>query len=65
MPDLIGRDAGAVLRALQAAGLKVSDVRSRTYPGVAPGIVLRQTPAAGSRVSPRGAVLLDVSKEAS
>jgi len=65
MPDLIGREAGAVLQALQAAGLKVSDVRYRTYPGVAPGIVLRQTPAAGHPVSPRGAVLLDVSKAAS
>jgi len=62
MPDLIGRDASAVLRALQAAGLKVSDVRYRTYPGVEPGIVLRQTPPAGYPVSPRGAVLLDVSK---
>jgi len=62
MPDLIGRDAGMVLRALQGAGLKVSDVRYRTYPGVEPGIVLRQTPPAGYPVSARGAVLLDVSK---
>ena len=65
MPDLIGREAESVLRALQGAGLKVSDVRYRTYPGVAPGIVLRQTPAAGYPVSPRGAVLLDVSRAAS
>jgi len=65
MPDLIGREAGAVLRTLQAAGLKVSDVRYRTYPGVEPGIVLRQTPPAGYPVSARGAVLLDVSKGAS
>jgi eukaryotic-like serine/threonine-protein kinase len=65
MPDLIGRDASAVLAALQAAGLKVSDVRYRTYPGVAPGIVLRQTPPAGHRVSPRASLALDVSKAAS
>lgn len=64
MPDLIGRDAGAVLPALQGAGLKVADVRYRAYPGVAPGIVLRQTPAAGYPVSPRGAVLLEVSRGA-
>jgi eukaryotic-like serine/threonine-protein kinase len=65
MPDLIGREAGAAVAALQAAGLKVSDVRYRTYPGVAPGIVLRQTPAAGYPVSPRTALSLDVSKAAS
>ena len=65
MPDLIGRDAAAVLAALQAAGLKVADVRYRTYPGVAPGIVLRQTPSAGFPVSPRTALSLDVSKAAS
>jgi beta-lactam-binding protein with PASTA domain len=64
MPDLIGRDAAAVLPALQGAGLKVADVRYRTYPGVPSGIVLRQTPSAGYPVSPRGAVLLEVSQGA-
>jgi len=65
MPDLIGRDAAAALKALEAAGLKVSDVRYRTYPGVAPGIVLRQSPPAGHPVSPRAVLSLDVSKAAS
>jgi serine/threonine-protein kinase len=65
MPDLIGRDAHGVLEALERAGLKVTDVRYRSYPGVAPGIVLRQSPAAGQRVSARGALSLDVSRPAS
>jgi beta-lactam-binding protein with PASTA domain len=62
MPDLIGRPAHSVLDRLRAAGLKVAEVRYRTYPGVAPGIVLRQIPAAGHRVSTRGSVSLDISK---
>lgn len=62
MPDLIGRRAEDVLAALQQAGLKVTDVRYRSYPGVAPGIVLRQIPAAGHRVSPRSTVSLDISR---
>lgn len=62
MPDLIGRDARAVLDALERAGLKVTDVRYRSYPGVAPGIVLRQSPSAGQRVSSRAALSLDVSR---
>jgi serine/threonine-protein kinase len=65
MPDLIGRDAAFVLASLRAAGLKVGDVRYRGYPGVAPGIVLRQDPPAGHRVSPRASLTLDVSKAAS
>ncbi|MBI3931896.1 MAG: PASTA domain-containing protein [Acidobacteria bacterium] len=65
MPDLIGRKAEDVLETLKLAGLKVAEVRYRTYPGVAPGIILRQTPAAGRRVSPRTTVSLDVSKAAS
>ncbi len=62
MPDLIGRDARAVLDALERAGLKVTDVRYRSYPGVAPGIVLRQSPSAGQRIGVRAALSLDVSR---
>lgn len=65
MPDLIGRKAEDVLDGLRLAGLKVADVRYRSYPGLAPGIVLRQSPAAGHRVSPRSTVSLDISKAAS
>jgi beta-lactam-binding protein with PASTA domain len=64
MPDIIGREAGAVVAALQRAGFKVTDVRYRTYPGVAPGIVLRQTPPAGHPVNGRTALSLDVSRAA-
>lgn len=65
MPDLIGRKAEDVLDGLRLAGLKVADIRYRIYPGLAPGIVLHQTPAAGHRVSPRSTVSLDVSRAAS
>jgi serine/threonine-protein kinase len=65
MPDLIGRDSAQVLAALRAAGLKVTDVRYRSYPGVAPGIVLRQDPPAGHRVSARASLSLDVSRASS
>jgi len=65
MPDLIGRDARAVLQLLERAGLKVSEVHYRSYPGVAPGVVLRQSPPAGQRISARAALSLDVSRPAS
>jgi beta-lactam-binding protein with PASTA domain len=62
MPDLIGHQADSVIERLRGVGLKVADVRYRTYPGVAPGIVLRQIPPAGHRISTRATVSLDVSK---
>src|SRR5918995_984935 len=40
MPDLIGRSAANVLDVLGRAGLKITEVRYRPYPGVAPGTVL-------------------------
>jgi beta-lactam-binding protein with PASTA domain len=65
MPDLIGRDAETAMTALGAAGFKVADVRYRSYPGMAPGVILRQHPPAGHRVDPRTALSLDVSRSAS
>jgi eukaryotic-like serine/threonine-protein kinase len=62
MPDLIGGSAAGVLDVLGRAGLKVTDVRYRSYPGVAPGTVLRQSPPAGFRVGRRTSVSLEVSK---
>jgi len=64
MPDLIGRKAESVLTALGQVGLKAADVRYRSYPGVEPGIVLRQLPPAGYRIGQQTAVSLDVSRGA-
>src|SRR6185369_8521500 len=59
MPDLIGRRADAVLEMLNRAGLKVVDVKYRNYPGMAPGVVLKQLPLAGYRVSQQVQVSLE------
>jgi len=65
MPDLIGHPAAQALASLRAAGLKVEAVNYRSYPGVEPGVVLRQVPPSGHRISARTALTLDVSKGAS
>lgn len=62
MPDLIGRPAEEVAVALQRAGLKLGDLRYRSYPGVAPGTILRHLPPAGHRVGPQVSITLDVSR---
>jgi beta-lactam-binding protein with PASTA domain len=65
MPDLIGRPAEPALASLRAAGLKVESLNYRSYPGVQPGVVLRQVPPSGHRVNDRTALRLEVSKGAS
>jgi len=62
MPDLIGRKAEDVLDMLTRVGLKVVDVRYRAYPGVEPGVVLKQVPLSGHRVNHQASVSLDVSR---
>jgi len=60
MPDLIGRPSDQVLPSLQLAGWRPA-VQYRSYPGIAPGIVLRQRPASGHRVGPRAGIALEIS----
>jgi eukaryotic-like serine/threonine-protein kinase len=62
MPDLIGKPAAEALDLLRLAGLKVAEVRYRTYPGVAPGVVLRQAPPSGYRVNVHSSVSLEISQ---
>jgi serine/threonine-protein kinase len=65
MPDLIGRRAEGLIEELARYGLKVADVRTRRYPGVPAGVVLRQAPVAGHPVNPQVAVSLEISEEPS
>ena len=62
MPSLVGLELGRVDPVLQDAGFRVTVVESQSYPGVAPGIVVRQQPAAGTQVPEEGSVTIEVSK---
>lgn len=61
MPDLIGLKAEDILERLNAAGLKVADIRYRPYAGIEIGTILRQTPSAGHPVNPRSSVSIELS----
>jgi beta-lactam-binding protein with PASTA domain len=62
MPDLIGAAGDAALDVLRSHGLRVSVVAQQPYPGVPPGIVLRQFPSAGFQVTPDQPISLEVSR---
>jgi beta-lactam-binding protein with PASTA domain len=62
MPDFIGQDYVNLLDRLSRSALKVSQVRLVDYPGVAKNIVVRQVPAAGTKVYKRDRIILYLSR---
>ena len=62
MPDLIGVDGSRAAEMLRARGFRATVVGDHPYPGVAPGIVLRQNPQAGFQIAPGEPISLEVSR---
>jgi serine/threonine-protein kinase len=62
MPDLIGVNGDRAAEILRSHGFRVAVVASNPYPGVAAGIVLRQSPAGGFRIAPGEPVSVEVSR---
>lgn len=62
MPDLIGVDGTLASELLRNRGFRVALVGEQPYPGVPPGIVLRQLPEAGFRIAPGEPISLEVSR---
>lgn len=62
MPDVIGTEGDRAASALRARGFRVTITGSQPYPGVPAGIVIRQNPAGGFRVSGGDFVSLEVSR---
>ncbi|HSK08700.1 MAG TPA: PASTA domain-containing protein, partial [Vicinamibacterales bacterium] len=62
MPDLIGVAETGAAELLRSAGFRVAVVAQSPYPGVPAGIVLRQSPQPGFRVTPGDAISLEVSR---
>ncbi len=62
MPDLIGVPAESALTLIRTAGLRGTIGSYQPYPGIAPGVVLRQYPAAGFQVTAEDAISLEISR---
>jgi eukaryotic-like serine/threonine-protein kinase len=62
MPDLIGVDGSRAAEVLRSRGFRATVVGDHPYPGVAPGIVLRQNPQAGFQIAPGEPISLEVSR---
>jgi eukaryotic-like serine/threonine-protein kinase len=62
MPDLIGVSGERASAILRAQGFRVAIVGSTPYPGVTPGIVIRQNPQAGFQIAPADPISIEVSR---
>jgi serine/threonine-protein kinase len=62
MPDLIGVSGERASTLLRSHGFRVAIVGSTPYPGIGPGVVLRQSPQGGFQVAPGEAISIEVSR---
>ena len=62
MPDIIGLNGERAATFLRGHGFRVAVVASAPYPGVAAGIVLRQSPQAGFQIAPGEPISIEVSR---
>jgi serine/threonine-protein kinase len=62
MPDLIGVNGDRAAEILRAHGFRVALVGSNPYPGVAAGIVIRQSPQSGFQVGLGEPISIEVSQ---
>jgi len=62
MPDLIGVNGDRAADILRNRSFRVAVVGSNPYPGVAAGVVIRQSPQAGFQIGPGEPVSLEVSR---
>jgi serine/threonine-protein kinase len=62
MPDLIGVNGDRAAEILRQRGFRVAVVGANPYPGIAAGVVIRQSPQAGFQIAPGEAISLEVSR---
>jgi serine/threonine-protein kinase len=62
MPDLIGTLAARSSAVLRSLGFRVAVTAEAPYPGLPPGVVIRQTPQGGFQIGPGQAISIEVSR---
>ena len=62
MPDLIGKKLESTIPLLQKLGFRIGIIRYTHYPGLKPGIIIKQLPLSGYRVYKSNLISLEVSK---
>lgn len=64
MPDLIGKPVEDVRLYFENLGIKIPEPTKVSYPGVPPGIVIKQYPLSGYRINDKARISVEISTEA-
>lgn len=64
MPDLIGKPVEDVRRYFETLGITIPEPNRVSYPGVPPGIVIKQYPLSGYRINDKARISVEISMEA-
>lgn len=62
MPDLIGRQVEKVVFFFESKGLRISKITQVLYPGLEPGIIIKQFPSSGFRINSKNLISIQVSE---
>jgi eukaryotic-like serine/threonine-protein kinase len=61
MPDIIGKRSTDVQSYFDSLGLKISKMNRVSYPGLEPGVVIKQYPLSGYRINDKARISIEVS----
>lgn len=61
MPDIIGKKSVDVQTYFESLGLKISKISKVSYPGLEPGVVIKQYPLSGYRINDKARISIEVS----
>ncbi|MCP5103969.1 MAG: PASTA domain-containing protein, partial [bacterium] len=62
MPDVIGKRLEKVEEYFSGMGLQISEKATVSYPGLEPGIVIKQAPTSGFRINSKARITIEVSE---
>lgn len=62
MPDIIGRRIDKVATYFDEIGLKISEIIKVSYPGLEPGIIIKQEPTSGFPINAKARIHIQVSE---
>jgi len=62
MPDIIGRRIDKVATYFDEIGLKISEIIKVSYPGLEPGVIIKQEPTSGFPINAKARIHIQVSE---
>lgn len=62
MPDIIGKRIGQVTAHFDEIGLKISEIVRVSYPGLDPGVIIKQEPTSGFPINEKARIRIEVSE---